>query len=57
MCIICLSMAVVGTAAVAIDKKYNSSKVANSIKNKVFNDKKKIIKIHEKIMPNTSSVF
>jgi hypothetical protein len=40
MCFICLSVAAAGTAAVAIDKKYNDSKVTNCIKNKVFNSKK-----------------
>lgn len=40
MCFICLSVAAVSTAAVAIDKKFNNSKVTNSIKNKVLTTKK-----------------
>lgn len=40
MCFICLSVAAVGTAAVAIDKKFNDSKVSNCIKDKLFNTKK-----------------
>lgn len=40
MCFICLSVAAAGTAAVAIDKKFNDSKVSNCIKGKLFNAKK-----------------
>lgn len=40
MCFICLSVAAAGTAVVAIDKKYNDSKVTDCIKGKLFNSKK-----------------
>ncbi len=41
MCLVCLSVVAAGTAVVAVDKKYNDSKVTDYIEKKLFNSYKK----------------
>ena len=40
MCIVCLGAIAAGTAAVAVDKRYNDSRVTNYIKVKISNKKR-----------------
>lgn len=40
MCFICWSLAGVGLATMAVDKKFNDSKITNYVKTKVLNNKK-----------------
>lgn len=41
MCLVCLSIVAAGTAAVAVDKKYNNSRVTDYIEKKLFNSEER----------------